>query len=74
MNSKATFAMVIVLIIAGFAYAATPQKSDDAEVTELKQTVTALKERVAKLEARVNDMATAKPRPINENIHPLNQH
>jgi uncharacterized protein YlxW (UPF0749 family) len=74
MKSKATFAMVIVLIIAGFAYAATPQKSDDTEVTELRQTVTALKERVAKLEARVNDMSTAKLRPLNENIQQPNQH
>jgi hypothetical protein len=72
MKLKATFAIVIVLIIAGIAYAATPQKFDNPEVTELKQTVTALMERVAKLEARVNDMSTAKLRPLNENIHQPN--
>jgi hypothetical protein len=74
MKYGATFAMATVLIVAGFAYAATPQKSADPELAELKQTIDVLKERVAKLEERVNDMSTAKPRLINENIHQPKQH
>jgi hypothetical protein len=73
MKSKASLTMIVVMAIAGFSYAATPQKSDDPEVAELKRTVTELKQRVTTLEARVNDMSTAKLRLINGAPHQPNQ-
>jgi cell division protein FtsL len=66
-KANATLAVVILLLgaFAGFTYAATSNKSDQERIADLERTVAGLQGSLGKLEERVKDMSTAKPRLLD---------
>jgi cell division protein FtsB len=67
MKFKAVLALAAMLTMSlvGFAYGTSANESGEQQIVALKQTVNELQQRIAKLEARVDDMSRAKLEKID---------